>query len=122
MSVTGVEEMLQNIAKLEGNGEKYGREAVREGAETFSKILEKNTANDMGDLAQSVDKTGIRGAGKGNLEIAVGYNTEHGWRAHFPNDGTAHQRPQHFKEESVEEARGPVQQIFVEKLKGVMDL
>lgn len=122
MTVTGVEDMLQNINKLQGNGEKYGREAVRKGAETFEKIIEKNTAKNEGELARSVDKTGIRGAGKGGLEIAVGYNQKHGWRAHFPNDGTVYQRPQHFKEESVEEARGPVQQIFVEKLKGVMDL
>lgn len=122
MSITGIESMLKNIDKLQGNGDKYGREAVKEGAEVYAKVLSKNTANDMGDLSQSVETSGIKGAGKGSLEVDVGYDSQTGWRAHFPNDGTVYQKPQHFKERSTEEAREPIQKIFLDKLKGVTDL
>lgn len=118
----GIEELLSNIKKLQVNNRKQGIKAVKEGAEHTQKVLAANTPKSSGALASDVTQSGLRGSGQGEMEIDIGYGNAEGWRAHFPDSGTIHQRAQNFSEKSVEEARPKVLEIYAEHIREGLEL
>ncbi|MCH4170667.1 MAG: HK97 gp10 family phage protein [Lactobacillus sp.] len=122
MSVTGDAEILLNIQKLSDGYDRKARKAVRAGAKTFGDQLKGNTPRSNEDrtgkvpLAQDV-KVGSVTISSGEYEAQVGYGTEKGPIAHFPNSGTSKQSPQHFVEETQEQARAAVLMDFIENLR-----
>ncbi|UDM70661.1 HK97-gp10 family putative phage morphogenesis protein [Vagococcus fluvialis] len=113
---TGLEEMLANIHKLQVNNRRVAREAVSEGADMFAQQLESNTPDDSGVLKSDVMVSGFKGGGQGQIEKDVGYGGSTGWRVKYPDDGTIHQRPQNFKEKTINEMTPKVQELYVKKM------
>lgn len=123
MTVEGEAAMLLAVDNLTKGYDRRARRAVKEGGEAFAEILQKKTpvSNEdktgKGPLADHVKVTGVS-VKTGEYEVGVGYDSVKGQIAHFPNSGTSKQDPQHFIEESQQEARGPVLEAFVKNLKG----
>lgn len=120
--ITGIDEMLANIHKLQVNNRRVARQAVEEGANLFADNLRNNTPVDDGDMLDDVSVTGFRGGGYGQIEKDIGYGKSTGYRVKYPDDGTIHQRPQNFKEKTISQSRPQVQQKFTEKIKEGLNL
>lgn len=123
MAVTGESELIAALEKLDKSEERKARKATRDGATIFQDKLKANTPvasygdhSGMTPLAEHTKKGNLRTAG-GEYEVDVGYDKEKGWIVHFPNAGTAKQKPQHFIEKSREDAKTEVLAKFVEDLK-----
>lgn len=119
---SGLEDILANVHKLQVNNRRVAREAVTEGAEAFADMLAENTPTDEGDMQADVTITGFRGGAQGQIEKDIGYGKATGYRVKYPDDGTIHQRPQNFKEKTINEATPKVQQVFAEKIKEGLNL
>lgn len=113
---TGLEGILANITKLQVQNKRVAREAVNEGAEKFADNLEANTPYDEGDMQSDVTVSGMRGGAYGTMEKDIGYGKSTGWRVKYPDDGTIKQSPQNFKEKTINQSRGEIQQIFADKI------
>lgn len=113
---TGLEEILSNIHKLQVNNKRVAREAVTEAAELFAENLEANTPTDEGEMANDVQITGFKGGAQGQIEKDIGYGKSTGYRVKYPDDGTIHQRPQNFKERTIQQSTQPVKEIYVKKI------
>lgn len=122
MSVTGVEELLNNIKVLEAGYDRKARKAVREGAKYFGETLADDTPvssedrTGKGPLKEHVKVTSVS-IKTGEYTSDVGYDNVKGRIAHFPNSGTSKQDPQHFIEKTQEKTRDGVLQKFVDNLK-----
>lgn len=123
MAVTGEDELMANLAKLEKTEEKKARKATRDGAKVFQDKLKENTpvakAGDhsgMTPLAEHTKHGNLKTTG-GDYSVDVGYDKNKGWIAHFPNSGTSKQHPQHFIEKSQQQAKQEVLAKFIEDLK-----
>lgn len=122
MAVTGEAELIANLERLEKTEERKARKATRDGAKVFRDRLKDNTPvspvdhSGMTPLAEHT-KLGNLKTADGEYSVDVGYDKEKGWIAHFPNSGTAKQRPQHFIEKSQEQAKDKVLSKFVEDLR-----
>lgn len=121
MTVTGIEEMLSNVKTLEAGFDRKARKSMREGARFFGEQLAENTPvssidhSGKGHLKQHM-KVGSVSIKTGEYQAPVGYDKVKGPIAHFPNSGTSKQEPQHFIEETQEQTRGQVLQIFKDNL------
>lgn len=122
MAVTGEDELISALEKLDKSEERKARKATRDGATVFEEKLKQNTPvakygdhSGMTPLAEHTKKGNLKTAG-GEYSVDVGYDKEKGWIAHFPNAGTAKQKPQHFIEKSQEDAKTEVLAKFVEDL------
>lgn len=121
MTVTGENELITNLERLEKTEESKARKATRDGAKFFRDKLKTNTPvsnedhSGMTPLAEHT-KMGNLKTTSGDYSIDVGYDTDKGWIAHFPNSGTSKQRPQHFIEKSQEQSKAEVLSKFVEDL------
>lgn len=113
---TGLEEILANIHKLQVNNRRVAREAVSEAADLTAEILKEKTPEDSGILEGDITVTGFKGGPQGQIEKDIGYGKEAGWRVKYPDDGTINQRPQNFKEHTIEAARPKVQEIYAKKI------
>lgn len=113
---SGLDEILANITKLQVQNKRAARDAVGEGAEKFAENLESNTPIDDGDLAGDVQISNFKGGAHGTIEKDVGYGTSTGYRVKYPDDGTIHQRPQNFKEKTIEQSTGQIKEIFAKKI------
>lgn len=124
MAVTGEAELIANLNKLEKTEEKKARKATRDGAQVYQEEL-KNWTPVAPKGADHSGKTPLKDhTKKGNLKtsggeysVDVGYDTEKGWVAHFPNSGTSKQDPQHFVEDSQDAAKNKVLAKYIEDLK-----
>lgn len=121
MAVTGENELIANLEHLEKTEEKKARKATRDGAKVFENKLKANTPvspedhSGMTPLREHTKKRNLKTAA-GEYQVDVGYDKKKGWVAHFPNAGTAKQRPQHFIEKSQEESKKDILGKFVEDL------
>lgn len=121
MAVTGENELIANLEHLEKTEEKKARKATRDGAKVFEDKLKANTPvspedhSGMTPLREHTKKGNLKTAA-GEYQVDVGYDKKKGWVAHFPNAGTAKQRPQHFIEKSQEESKKDILGKFVEDL------
>lgn len=121
MAVTGENELIANLEHLEKTEEKKARKATRDGAKVFENKLKANTPvspedhSGMTPLREHTKKGNLKTAA-GEYQVDVGYDKKKGWVAHFPNAGTAKQRPQHFIEKSQEESKKDILGKFVEDL------
>lgn len=122
MTVTGEAELIANLQRLQKTEEKKSRKATRDGAEVFQEKLKQYTP-----VAKSGDhsgKTPLKDHTKhGNLKttggeysVDVGYDKDKGWIAHFPNSGTAKQKPQHFIEKAQAASKKEVLAKYIEDL------
>lgn len=118
----GIEQMLQNIKKLQVNNRTQGIKAVKAGADHTKDTLAKNTPVSSGVLASDVITSGLKGSGQGEMEIDIGFGGAEGWRAHFPDSGTIHQRAQNFSEKTVEESRPKVLGIYEDHIRKGLEL
>jgi len=122
VTVTGAEELLNNIKVLETGYDRKARKAVREGGQYFGKVLAEDTPvstedhSGKGPLRDHM-KVGSVSLKTGEYEVPVGYDKVKGPIAHFPNSGTSKQDPQHFVEKTQEESREKVLETFVTNLK-----
>lgn len=119
---TGLDEILGNITKLQVNNRRVAREAVDEGAKLFGDLLEVNTPVDEGDMRGDVTVSGFKGGGQGQIEKDIGYGSSTGWRVKYPDDGTIKQRPQNFKEKTINESRPKIQDVYSRKIKEGLNL
>lgn len=121
MAVTGENELIANLEHLEKTEEKKARKATRDGAKVFENKLKANTPvspedhSGMTPLHEHTKKGNLKTTA-GEYQVDVGYDKKKGWVAHFPNAGTAKQRPQHFIEKSQEESKKDILGKFVEDL------
>lgn len=121
MAVIGENELIANLEHLEKTEEKKARKATRDGAKVFEDKLKANTPvspedhSGMTSLREHTKKGNLKTAA-GEYQVDVGYDKKKGWVAHFPNAGTAKQRPQHFIEKSQEESKKDILGKFVEDL------
>lgn len=121
MAVTGENELIANLEHLEKTEEKKTRKATRDGAKVFENKLKANTPvspedhSGMTPLREHTKRGNLKTAA-GEYQVDVGYDKKKGWVAHFPNAGTAKQRPQHFIEKSQEESKKDILGKFVEDL------
>lgn len=121
MAVTGENELIANLEHLEKAEEKKARKATRDGAKVFENKLKANTPvspedhSGMTPLREHTKRGNLKTAA-GEYQVDVGYDKKKGWVAHFPNAGTAKQRPQHFIEKSQEESKKDILGKFVEDL------
>lgn len=113
---TGLEGILANIHKLQVNNRRVAREAVSEAADLTAEILKEKTPEASGILESDVTVTGFKGGSQGQIEKDIGYGKTAGWRVKYPDDGTINQRPQNFKEHTIEAARPKVQEIYAKKI------
>lgn len=124
VTVKGDQELIAAFKRLDKTVEAKARRATRDGAKVFEEKLKDWTPRDksgtdhsgMTPLAEHTKVGNLRGS-TGNLEIQVGYDTEKGWVAHFPNSGTSKQLAQHFIEDAQTDSKRPVLNKFVEDLK-----
>lgn len=124
VTVKGDKDLIAAFERLDKTVDTKARKATRDGAKVFEQRLKTDTPRDktgtdhsgMTPLAEHTRIGNLRGS-TGNLEIPVGYDTEKGWIAHFPNSGTSKQPAQHFIEKAQAEAKRPVIAKFVEDLK-----
>lgn len=124
VTVRGDKELIAAFERLDKTVDTKARKATRDGAKVFEQRLKADTPRDktgtdhsgMTPLAEHTKIGNLRGS-TGNLEIQVGYDTEKGWIAHFPNSGTSKQPAQHFIEKAQAESKRPVMAKFVEDLK-----
>ena len=97
---------------------KKARELVKESGERAEEVIKANTPQSgitfaqrqqvrdsrkpyyTDSLVNSVYKTGISGAKQFEPRQRIGYDDDNGWRAHFTNHGTKHQKGQKFIEKS----------------------
>lgn len=117
----GLESCLSNLTKLQVNCRRKAREAVSEGADYFSTVLSSNTPKLSGFLQEDVKVSGFKGGTQGAIEKDIGYGST-GWRAKYPDDGTINQNAQHFIEQSKNQARPKMQQIYAEKVREGLNL
>lgn len=122
MSVTGAEELLNNIKVLKAGYDRKARKAVREGGKFFGKTLADDTpvsAEDHSGKGPLRDHTKVGSVSlkTGEYEVPVGYDNVKGRIAHFPNSGTSKQDPQHFIEKTQDKTRNGVLDIFAKNLK-----
>ena len=108
----GLDNILNNLTKLQVQAPKVARSAVTEVAEEFEKQLIVNTPVDD-DTAIS----GFKGASEGLISKDIGFGKATGWRAHYPNDGTIYQQGQDFKEKTINEMTPRAKEIYAEKIK-----
>lgn len=113
---TGLDEILANIHKLQANNKRVARQAVHEGAELFAKNLEANTPYGEGEMKSDVTISGFKGGPQGQIEKDIGYGKSTGWRVKYPDDGTINQRPQNFKERTIQESTAPIQELYAKKI------
>lgn len=124
VTVKGDKELIAAFERLDKTVDTKARKATRDGAKVFEQRLKADTPRDktgtdhsgMTPLAEHTKIGNLRGS-TGNLEIQVGYDTEKGWIAHFPNSGTSKQPAQHFIEKAQAESKQPVLSKFVEDLR-----
>lgn len=114
---TGIEEMLANITKLQVNNRRQARKAVNDAAELFAEALRDNTPSDEGDLKNDVVVTGFKGGAQAQIEKDIGYGKKTGYRVKYPDDGTINQRPQNFKEKTINEMTPKIQALYAERIK-----
>lgn len=121
MTVTGLEEMLNNVKVLEDGYDKKARKAVRDGGNIFKEKLIEETPESsedhsgLGPLKQHIKV--VNSTRTGDYEAQIGYDNVKGRIAHFPNSGTAKQDPQHFVEKTQAETKDAILEKFVEDLK-----
>lgn len=124
VTVKGDKELIAAFERLDKTVDTKARKATRDGAKVFEQRLKADTPRDktgtdhsgMTPLAEHTKIGNLRGS-TGNLEIQVGYDTEKGYIAHFPNSGTSKQPAQHFIEKAQAESKQPVLSKFVEDLR-----
>lgn len=119
---TGLEGILANITKLQVNNKRVAREAVSDGADKFAEMLSGNTPIDEGDMQSDVTVSGFKGGPQAQIEKDIGYGKATGWRVKYPDDGTINQRPQTFKEHTINEATPKIKEIYAEKIKEGLNL
>lgn len=119
---SGIEEILANLEKLQVNNRRVAREAVSEGADMFADQLKVNTPVDGGILQSDVAVSGFKGGGQGQIEKDIGYGGKTAGRVKYPDDGTIHQRPQNFKEKTVNQMTPKVQQLYAQKIREGLSL
>ena len=133
--MTGEDEMQAALKRFAASETSKARKAVKAGGEVLMDELEKNTP--IGDgktdrswkaqrqtntdakhdhLKNDIAAKGVTSVG-GEFEQMVGYGSEEGWRAHFPNSGTWKQKPQRFIEKSQAAAKPKVLAKFVEEMR-----
>ncbi|WP_099975306.1 HK97-gp10 family putative phage morphogenesis protein [Lactobacillus terrae] len=121
MTVTGIEEMLNNVTNIEKGFDRKARKAVQEGGKYFGDELQKNTPvssedrTGKGPLKDHVKVSNVS-LKTGEYEVKVGYDKIKGRIAHFPNSGTTKQDPQHFIEETQAESKEKILEIFKDNL------
>ncbi|QBX18727.1 HK97-gp10 family putative phage morphogenesis protein [Streptococcus pseudoporcinus] len=117
----GLDNILNNLTKLQAKAPKVARSAVTEVAEEFERRLQKNSPVDYSvhdtKLKYDTAVSGFKGASKGYISKDIGFGKTTGWRAHFPNDGTIYQQGQDFKEKTINEMTPRAKEIFAEKIK-----
>ena len=119
----GLDNILNNLTKLQVKAPKVAKKAVTEVAEEFEKQLIVNTpvddVDDVGETLLSEDTaiSGFKGASEGLISKDIGFGKATGWRAHFPNDGTIYQQGQDFKEKTINEMTPRAKEIYAEKIK-----
>lgn len=117
----GLDNILNNLTKLQVQAPKVARSAVTEVAEEFEKRLQKNSPVDYSvhdtKLKYDTAVSGFKGASKGYVSKDIGFGTKTGWRSHFPNDGTIYQQGQDFKEKTINDMTPRAKEIYAEKIK-----
>lgn len=117
----GLDNILNNLTKLQVQAPKVARQAVTEVAEEFEKRLQKNSPVDYSvhdtKLKYDTAVSGFKGASKGYVSKDIGFGAKTGWRAHFPNDGTIYQQGQDFKEKTINDMTPRAKEIYAEKIK-----
>ncbi|MQS52170.1 HK97-gp10 family putative phage morphogenesis protein [Companilactobacillus mishanensis] len=122
MTVTGIEEMLEKAEMLDEHFKKHGRAAVREGGKAFKEKLAENTPvsdvdhSGKGPLKAHTKMGSVTRNTHDEFTVKVGYDKQKGTIARFPNFGTSKQDPQHFIEETQDQTREQILQIFKEHL------
>lgn len=124
VTVKGDAELIATLNRLDKTVDRKARKATKDGAQVFKDDLQAKTPrapagadhSGMTPLAEHVKLGNIK-ASTGDYSVDVGYDKEKGWIAHFPNSGTAKQRPQHFIERSIEASRRLVLMKYIEDLK-----
>lgn len=133
MSVSGFEEFEANLRKLRLNNERFANKAVKEAATAYDEVLTKVTPigngipaghelNNYEPLAGSIVQTGLKKDHDLSSMIDVGFNTQQGWRVHFPDSGTVDQKAQHFVEESRKKAKPIVLSIMADYMRRGLNL
>lgn len=117
----GLDKILANLDKLQVKAPQVARGAVSEVADKFAENLKENTPRTdfgwAGHLRDNVVVTGFKGANEGIISKDIGFGKETGWRAHFPDEGTIHQRGQDFKEKTISEMTPLAREIYAKKVK-----
>lgn len=114
--ISGIDEMLANITKLQVNNRAQARKAVNDAAELFGDALRSNTPTDEGVMAGDVTISGFKGGVQAEIEKDVGYGKKTGYRVKYPDSGTINQRPQNFKEKTINETTPKIQELYVERI------
>lgn len=127
----GLEEILQNLEKLQTKAPRAARAAVDKGAQVVKERLKVNTpfstSNNFREygsthMRNDVVVTGFKGSAEGAISKDIGYGEDTGWRVHFPDQGTIYQRAQNFTEKSINEATPKVKQMYAETVKRELGL
>lgn len=116
----GLDNILNNLTKLQVQAPKVARSAVTEVAEEFENQLIANTPiDDVGETLLSEDTaiSGFKGASEGLISKDIGFGKATGWRAHYPNDGTIYQQGQDFKEKTINQMTPRAKEIYADKVK-----
>lgn len=117
----GLDEILANLTKLQAKAPKVARAAVSEVADEFEKQLKVNTPEyfivDDVHARDDTVVTGFKGANEGIVSKDIGFGRKTGWRIHFPDTGTSHQKAQNFKEKTITEMTPKAKEIYAQKVK-----
>lgn len=114
---TGLDGILSNLARLQVQNKRVARQAVEEAADKFATNLKANTPVDEGEMATDVSVSGFKGGSYGRIEKDIGYGSKTGYRVKYPDDGTIHQRPQNFKEQTINQSEPQVREIYAKKIR-----
>lgn len=116
----GIDDVLENLTKLQVQNKKGAKQAVTEVADMFKETLYPLTPRGgFADehLQDQINISGFKGANEGIISKDIGYGKPVGWRAHFPDDGTIHQPSQNFKERAINIATPKAKEIYAKRLK-----
>ncbi|AUH54412.1 HK97-gp10 family putative phage morphogenesis protein [Listeria monocytogenes] len=117
--VKGLEEMQANIQKMILENKQEAKKAVNQVAVETKELLQSNipVSDEAGKhLKDDVTLSGFKMLSGGSVEKDILYKKE-GWRARFPNNGTAKQSAQNFEEKTLNVMSRKALRIYAEALR-----
>ncbi|EIX0278477.1 TPA: HK97 gp10 family phage protein [Listeria monocytogenes] len=117
--VKGADEMQANIQRLILENKKEASKAVVQVAEETKELIIRNipvSSEEGKHLRDDIKLSALKMVASGSVEKDILYEKE-GWRAKFPNNGTAKQAAQNFEEKTLNVMSKRALRIYAEALK-----